>query len=68
MREALSLEKLKDIYGHISKRYDFQHALITASADQRGRKILVENSANEGDEVLDCGSGTGRKDHLLQGA
>ena len=59
MREALSLEKLKEIYGHIAKRYDFQHALITASADQRGRKILVENSVNEGDEVLDCGSGTG---------
>lgn len=59
MREALSLEKLKDVYGHIAKRYDFQHTLFTARADQKGRKILVENSVNEGDEVLDCGSGTG---------
>ncbi len=59
MREALSTEKVKNIYRHISKRYDFQHALITARADQRGRKILVGNAINEGDKVLDCGSGTG---------
>lgn len=59
MRTALSTEKLIDTYGHIAKRYDFQHALITAKADQRGRKILVENSIKEGDAVLDCGSGTG---------
>ena len=59
MRKALSTEKLKTIYGHIAKRYDFQHAFVTASADQRGRKILVENSVTEGNEVLDCGSGTG---------
>lgn len=59
MRKALSTERLKDIYGNIAKRYDFQHALITFRADQKGRKILVENSVNEGDEVLDCGAGTG---------
>ena len=59
MRGALSMEELKSIYGHIAKRYDFQHALITARADQRGRKLLVENSTSEGNEVLDCGSGTG---------
>ena len=59
MRKALSMEKLESIYGHIAKRYDFQHSLITFRADQKGRKILVENSVNEGDEVLDCGSGTG---------
>lgn len=59
MRKALSTERLKDIYGHIAKRYDFQHAFITFRADQKGRKILVENSVNEGDEVLDCGAGTG---------
>lgn len=59
MRKALRIEKLKDIYGHIAKRYDLQHAVFTAMADQRGRRILVENSVNEGDEVLDCGSGTG---------
>jgi len=59
MRQALSKEKLKGIYGHIAKRYDFQHSLITFRSDQKGRKILIENSVNEGDEVLDCGSGTG---------
>jgi len=59
VRKALSTEKLKSIYGHIAKRYDFQHALITARTDQRGRKILVENAVNKGNEVLDCGSGTG---------
>jgi demethylmenaquinone methyltransferase/2-methoxy-6-polyprenyl-1,4-benzoquinol methylase len=59
MRKALSTEKLKGIYGHIARRYDFQHSLVTLSADQKGRKILVEHSVKEGDEVLDCGSGTG---------
>ena len=59
MLKALSTEELKGIYGHIAKLYDFQHALIPFSADQKGRMILVENSVNEGDEVLDCGSGTG---------
>jgi len=59
MRKALSTEKLKGIYRHIAKRYDFQHALLTFRADQKGRKILVDNSINEGDKVLDCGAGTG---------
>jgi demethylmenaquinone methyltransferase/2-methoxy-6-polyprenyl-1,4-benzoquinol methylase len=59
LRKALGTQRLKAIYGHIAKRYDFQHALITARADQRGRKVLVETIVNEGDEVLDCGSGTG---------
>lgn len=59
MRKALSTEKLKTIYGRIAKRYDSQHALMTARADQRGRKILIENTVKEGNEVLDCGSGTG---------
>jgi demethylmenaquinone methyltransferase/2-methoxy-6-polyprenyl-1,4-benzoquinol methylase len=59
MRKGLSTEELKGIYGHIAKRYDFQHSLITFNADQRGRRILVENTVNEGDEVLDSGSGTG---------
>ncbi len=59
MREGLSVEKLRDIYSHIAKRYDFRHALLTACADQRGRKTLVENAVKEGNEVLDCGSGTG---------
>lgn len=59
MRNALSVEELRSIYARIAKRYDFQHALITARADQRGRKLLVEKSVRQADDVLDCGSGTG---------
>ncbi|MEJ2532262.1 MAG: class I SAM-dependent methyltransferase [Halioglobus sp.] len=59
MREALGLEELRGIYGHIAKRYDFQHGLITFRTDQEGRSILVENTVNQGDQVLDSGSGTG---------
>lgn len=59
VRKALSKGELKRVYGQIAKRYDFQHALITARTDQRCRKVLVETSVNENDEVLDCGSGTG---------
>lgn len=58
-RAALGLEKLRSIYDAIAKRYDFQHGLITARADQRGRKLLVERAVRDGDAVLDCGSGTG---------
>jgi demethylmenaquinone methyltransferase/2-methoxy-6-polyprenyl-1,4-benzoquinol methylase len=60
MRTALSIEKLKAVYAQIAKRYDFQHALITARADQRGRKLVVGKSISEGNRVLDCGSGTGK--------
>ena len=59
VRKALNIEELKRIYGHRAKRYDFQHAFITAKADQMGRKLLVKKSVAEGNEVLDCGSGTG---------
>jgi demethylmenaquinone methyltransferase/2-methoxy-6-polyprenyl-1,4-benzoquinol methylase len=59
MREALSIQKLKGVYDRAAKRYDFQHSIFTAGADQRGRKILVEKSVKPGDRVLDCGSGTG---------
>lgn len=60
MRKALSIEKLKDTYKRVAKRYDFQHGLITFNSDQKGRRILVENSVKESDQVLDCGCGTGR--------
>lgn len=59
MRDALSVMELREIYSRIARRYDCQHALITAGADQRGRRLLVEKSVHEGDDVLDCGSGTG---------
>jgi ubiquinone/menaquinone biosynthesis C-methylase UbiE len=59
VRAALSLDRLRDVYDTIAGRYDVQHALITARADQRGRSLLVEAAVREGDNVLDCGSGTG---------
>jgi ubiquinone/menaquinone biosynthesis C-methylase UbiE len=59
MRQALGTEDLKRTYGRIARQYDVQHAVITARADQRGRKLLVEKAVKEGDRVLDCGSGTG---------
>ena len=59
MRDALNIEQLRDIYSRIAKRYDLQHRLFTAGADQRGRKLLVEKSVRKDDNVLDCGSGTG---------
>lgn len=59
MREALGKEKLRSLYDRIAGRYDLQHALITARADQRGREILVEKLVHVGNSVLDCGSGTG---------
>jgi ubiquinone/menaquinone biosynthesis C-methylase UbiE len=59
MREGLSLEQLKGVYGHLAQRYDLQHSLITARTDQRGRELVVKYAVKEGNEVLDCGSGTG---------
>ena len=59
MRTPLGTAKLRQVYGHIAKRYDLQHALITAWADQRGRRLLVERAVKAGDNVLDCGAGTG---------
>lgn len=59
VRAALETEKLRSIYDQIAKRYDFRHSLLTARADQRGRRLLVEAAVSESDQVLDCGSGTG---------
>jgi ubiquinone/menaquinone biosynthesis C-methylase UbiE len=59
MREALSLEKLRSVYGRIAGIYDLEHGVITAGADQRGRRLVVERTVAAGDRVLDCGAGTG---------
>jgi ubiquinone/menaquinone biosynthesis C-methylase UbiE len=59
MRKGLDPEHLRSIYDRIAKRYDFQHGLITARSDQRGRNLVVEKSVLPGDHVLDCGAGTG---------
>ena len=50
---------MKSIYARIAERYDAQHGIITARADERGRRLLVDRAVREGDRVLDCGSGTG---------
>jgi len=59
MRGALNIDQLKGIYARLAKRYDVQHALLTARSDQRGRQLLVDHAIREGDKILDCGSGTG---------
>ena len=59
MRQALGPEKLKDVYGRLATRYDFQHGLITVHTDEKGREMLVEHTVSEGEDILDCGCGTG---------
>jgi len=59
MRNALRLERLKHVYAAAAGHYDFEHALLTARSDQRGRRLIVEHAVEAGDRVLDCGAGTG---------
>ncbi len=59
MRQALDKETLKTVYQRLARRYDRQHAWLTARSDQRGRRMLVEYAVKAGDQVLDCGAGTG---------
>lgn len=59
MRAALGIAQLKSVYEHLARRYDVQHALLTAKSDQRGRLLLVNHAIQECDKILDCGSGTG---------
>jgi len=56
---ALDTTQLKQIYSRIAHRYDLQHGFITAKSDQRGRRIVVEQTVHTGDMVLDAGAGTG---------
>jgi ubiquinone/menaquinone biosynthesis C-methylase UbiE len=59
MRQGLHIDKLKSVYANVAKRYDLEHTLLTALSDQRGREMVVENTVKVGNNVLDCGSGTG---------
>jgi len=59
MRKALDQDTLKAVYDRVAPRYDVQHGLLTAHADQRGRALLVERAVAPGNTVLDCGAGTG---------
>lgn len=59
MRAALEQGKLRNVYDAVASRYDFQHGLLTARSDQLGRELLAEHAVRSGDQVLDCGAGTG---------
>jgi ubiquinone/menaquinone biosynthesis C-methylase UbiE len=59
VRPALDKQRLKAIYDRVARRYDWQHTVLTARSDQRGRILLVDRAVIEGDRVLDCGTGTG---------
>jgi ubiquinone/menaquinone biosynthesis C-methylase UbiE len=59
VRNALPQEQLKSVYNQVARRYDFQHGLVTARSDERGRRMVVMKSVRQGDRVLDAGSGTG---------
>ena len=53
MRTALPQKKVTEIYDRSAKRYDWLHSLITARADKKGRRILVDKIVGEGDYVFD---------------
>jgi demethylmenaquinone methyltransferase / 2-methoxy-6-polyprenyl-1,4-benzoquinol methylase len=59
MIETLDKTKLKEIYDKRSSWYDLYHNWATFKADEFGRKLVVQNSVESGDTVLDAGSGTG---------
>jgi len=59
MRRAMGRQALTSVYNRVAGHYDFQHWLLTAGSDQRGRRALVKNAVSPGDHILDCGSGTG---------
>jgi demethylmenaquinone methyltransferase / 2-methoxy-6-polyprenyl-1,4-benzoquinol methylase len=59
LRAAIDQGKLRAVYDRVAGRYDLQHSFFTAGADQRGRQVLVREAVRPGDNVLDCGAGTG---------
>lgn len=59
MRQAMERGRLKSIYDRVAGHYDFQHWFFTAGSDQRGRRLLVDQTIRPGDKILDCGAGTG---------
>ncbi len=59
MREALSPYRIIDVYDRVARHYDLQHRFLTAGSDERGRRMLVGRAVKDGDDVLDCGAGTG---------
>jgi ubiquinone/menaquinone biosynthesis C-methylase UbiE len=58
VQRAIDPIRLKHLYDRLARRYDAQHALTTAGADGRGRRVLVRTAVRPGDRVLDAGGGT----------
>lgn len=58
MRNPLSPPRLAKLYTKLASRYDFQHGLLTAGSDARGRRLVVEHAVRAGDKILDAGAGT----------
>jgi len=52
MRKALTREKIQDIYSRLAVHYDTLHRLLTAGADQRGRRMLVEKTITSEERIL----------------
>lgn len=59
MRTALRPDVLASVYDRLACRYDWQHSLLTAGTDERGRRLVVGATVRPGDRVLDAGAGTG---------
>jgi demethylmenaquinone methyltransferase/2-methoxy-6-polyprenyl-1,4-benzoquinol methylase len=59
MRPGLGRDRVRAIYDRVARRYDTQHALLTAGSDGRGRRLVVASAVRDGDRVLDAGAGTG---------
>ena len=59
MRPALDTNRLTHIYNRSARWYDLQHGCLTAWTDQKGRRMVVDQTVREGDDVLDAGAGTG---------
>ncbi len=59
MLPSLDTTTLLNTYRKKAKRYDFYHGFVTMGSDQKGRKLLIENSVFPGNKVLDAGGGTG---------